>query len=184
MGQKSQIAHLMGQELCFVKEPWIGQGLVEREPSLGVALIKVFFEFALCRDSAHVNPSFLLFFVVCFLLFPLVSAFVVVAATGPRKQHKKQKTKTNKNTPKTLFLQGLGAFSDRGLAKEKPTNKQQLQKRGTLPKSLFVLFYFFLFPFLSSACLLFFLFFLFSLPAFFCCFDSTQLGQSNKGKQH
>ena len=46
--------------------------------------------------------------------------FVVVAATGPRKQHKKQKTNRNKNTPQTLFLQGLGAF---GGAKEKPKQK-------------------------------------------------------------
>ena len=29
------MVHLMGQELCFVKRsPWIGQGFVEREPSL------------------------------------------------------------------------------------------------------------------------------------------------------
>ena len=47
----------------------------------------------------------------------LVFVFVVVAATGPRKQHKKQ-TKKIKN--KTLFLQGLGSFGGRGLAKEKP----------------------------------------------------------------
>ena len=34
---KSQVALLMGQKLCFVKtNPWIGQGLVERDPSLTV----------------------------------------------------------------------------------------------------------------------------------------------------
>ena len=191
----------MGQERCFFFKPWIGQGLVEREPSLtekvfflrlhcaGV-LRKCQFEiicvskkgfclhfakgcvpslwnacfcsliayqggswfsarflgreqfggnsvniFSFGASSSSLSTSSLAVaphqpkpsFLLCFFFFVCLSfsyCFCCCSCKRAKKITQKQKNNSKIHRQKTLFLQGLGAFGGRALAKETPKKKQ------------------------------------------------------------
>ena len=147
------------------------------------------FDFGLLLSKREVSSHFL-FGLVCF-------AFLLC------QNNKKWKDKRRAGQKNLFFFQGLGAFRGTGLAEEQANN--QPNKKTSFPSLYFLLSlslslslyiyitfsslsisfcpsFFFIYLLLLPCFLLLVLFF-FSFLAFFCCFDSTEVGQSKKRKQ-
>ena len=96
----------------------------------------------------------------------------------------KTKTKTQRTPAKLCSSRVWGIFGERFGKRKGKENKTKKNKNTLSWKSFLALLYLFLIVFLSFFGVSFLLSLVFLLPAFFCYFDSTQLRQNSKRKQH